>query len=134
MMTRAWLASEDSVSGSAGTRFLKVCYVWRRSLLQAATSGWADHVGEAVVSPLIKSLGVLPAVTNLMVRHAFNQARKSSRVYTNYGNNVYWMIGIVYELKVHHCMFNDQISHQKKSWLFGLNPPPPYCHYNEFAA
>ena len=116
------------------SRFIEVCYVLRRSSLKAATSGWADHVDEAVNSPWRKSLGiVLPAVANLTVQNAFNQAAISSRDYTNYGNDVYWMIGIVCELKVRHCMFNDQISHQNKSWLFGLNLPP-YCHYNDFAA
>lgn len=31
------------------------------------------------------------------------------------------MIEIVYELKVHYCVFYDQITHQNESLLFGLN-------------
>lgn len=31
------------------------------------------------------------------------------------------MTEIAYELKVHRCMFYDQITHQNESLLFGLN-------------
>lgn len=47
--------------------------------------------------------------------------KSSDDYYANYNNNLYWMIEIVYELKVHYCMFYDQITHQNESLLFGLN-------------
>lgn len=53
--------------------------------------------------------------------NVFNQAEKSSHDYANYNSNPHWVIKIVYELKICHCMFYDQIVHQNESLLFGLN-------------
>lgn len=40
--------------------------------------------------------------------------------YANY-NNLYWTIEMANELKVHHCMFYDQITHRNESLFFGIN-------------
>ena len=47
--------------------------------------------------------------------------KSSYDYYANYNNNLYWTIEIVNGLKVHHCMFYDQITHRSESLLSGLN-------------
>ena len=56
-----------------------------------------------------------------MVRTAYNQVKISSHDYAHYNNNLYWTIVIVYELKVHHCMFYDYTAPQNEYLHFGLN-------------
>ena len=48
---------------------------------------WADHADVGVAAPLAELLDLLHAIANLMVRNAFNQVKKSSHDYANYGNN-----------------------------------------------
>lgn len=57
----------------------------------------------------------------MVMVNAFNHTWKSSHDYASYNSNPHWVIKIVYELKICHYMFYDQIVHQNESLLFGMN-------------